>query len=297
MYIPSIYVSLLALSIHIWSASPETLCYYPDGTVPLLPYMPCNSTAEGVHSACCAQGDPCSKTGYCYGNAGFLYRGGCTDQTWASEQCCPHCRDAAIHSFSNVYHCDLNNGSAAGLWCCGAQEGTPESEAGCCNTTLFNPVFTGGFQIFFAPATELNISATNASASNATQGISTPGSSSPFACSPGANLTASQNAPASKPQQQSHERVTIGVGVGIPLGVIAFMSILLLFREHRLRLCAESTAGIINDKRLRGGGKRLGRALPEAEARNAPQELGHEQNYPNELNSQEVYEVATHGSY
>lgn len=206
-------------------------------------------------------------------------------------------REAAIHSFSNVYHCDLNNGSAAGLWCCGAQEGTPESEAGCCNTTLFNPVFTGGFQIFFAPATELNISATNASASNATQGISTPGSSSPFACSPGANLTASQNAPASKPQQQSHERVTIGVGVGIPLGVIAFMSILLLFREHRLRLCAESTAGIINDKRLRGGGKRLGRALPEAEARNAPQELGHEQNYPNELNSQEVYEVATHGSY
>ena len=93
MYTQSIYAVFLALHIHIWSASAETLCYNPDGIVPSGPYTPCNSTAEGVHSACCAVGDPCSITGYCYGRAGFLYRGGCTDQTWTSERCCPQCRD------------------------------------------------------------------------------------------------------------------------------------------------------------------------------------------------------------
>ena len=95
MYTQSLYVFFLVAYIHIWSASTETLCYYPNGSVPLMndPYMPCNPTAEGVHSACCAVDDLCSKTGYCFGNAGFLYRGSCTDPTWASEQCCPACRD------------------------------------------------------------------------------------------------------------------------------------------------------------------------------------------------------------
>ncbi len=204
--------------------------------------------------------------------------------------------EAAIHSYSNLYHCGWKNGSAKGLWCCGAQEGTAEGDAGCCNTTLFDPMSTGGFLNFFAPATELNISATNTSASNATQSISNSGPSNPVACSPGANPTTSQNAPTSKPQQQSHGRVAIGVGVGIPLGVIAFGSLLLLFREHKLRLHAESTAGIINDKRLNRG-ERTGRALYEAEDHNPPQELGHERNHPAELNSQEVHEIAVHGQH
>ena len=205
-------------------------------------------------------------------------------------------REAAIHSFSNVYHCAWNNGSAGGIWCCGAQEGTPESEAGCCDTTLFNAGFPNGFGSFYAPATELNISAKNTSASSATQSISSSGPSNPVTCSPEANPTASQNAPTSKPQQQSHERAAIGVGVGIPLGVIAFGSLLLLFREHKLRLRAESTAGISNDKRFHQW-KRTGRAHLKSQDHNAPQELGDERKQPNELDSQEVHEVAMHGQY
>lgn len=197
--------------------------------------------------------------------------------------------EAAIHSFSNLYHCGWNNGSARGLWCCGAQEDTAEGDAGCCNTTLFDPGATGGFQNFFYPATELNISAKNTSASSATESISNSGPSNPVACSPEANPTASQNAPTSKPQQQSHERVAIGIGVGAPLGVIAFGSLLLLFREHKLRLRAESTSGIINDKRFKRG-KRTGRGLHKAEDPKAPQELENERKYPNELDSQAVHE-------
>ena len=199
--------------------------------------------------------------------------------------------EAAIHSFSNLYHCGWNNGSARGNWCCGAQELTPEGIAGCCNTTLFDPLSTGGFQNFFAPATELNVSATNASASNATQSISNSGPSNLVSCSPDP-----RNASIVTPQQQSHERVAIGVGIGVPLGVVAFGSLLLLFREHKLRLRAEGTAGISNDKRFNEE-ERTGRARHEADGRNAPQELAYKRKHPDELNSQEVYEVAAHGQY
>ena len=205
-------------------------------------------------------------------------------------------REAAIHSFSNVYHCAWKNGSAAGLWCCGAQEGTSASGAGCCDTTLFNAGFPKGFGNFFAPATELNISATNTSASSATQSTSSSGPANPDACSPGANLTAGQNAPISKPHQQSRERLAIGLWVGVPLGVLAFGSLLLLFREHKLRLRAVSTAGMINDKRFNAGERRE-RALHNSEDHNVPQELGDERKFPNELDSQQVHEVAVHGAY
>ena len=202
--------------------------------------------------------------------------------------------EAAIHSFSNVFLCAWENGSAIGDWCCSAQSGSAEAAAGCCDTTLFNKESTGGFGYFFASTYESNISTTNNSASSATQSIPSSKPSNQPACSPRANSTASQNAPITKPQQHSHEPVVIGVGVGIPLGVIAFASLLLLFREHKLRLRAESTAGTINEKRFNEG-KKTERAVPEGGNHNAPQELGHEPRLPNELSSQEVYEVAVHG--
>ena len=67
-------------------------CYNPDGIVPWKPYYPCN-TASNVHSACCGPGDQCTENGYCFGSAGFVYRGGCTDNTWQSPNCAQQCRD------------------------------------------------------------------------------------------------------------------------------------------------------------------------------------------------------------
>lgn len=203
-------------------------------------------------------------------------------------------RKAAIHSFSNVYHCAWKNGSSAGRWCCGFPEAAPGDQVGCCDTTLFDPGSMGGFGGFFHPATQSNVSATNTSAPSVTPSTSNARPSNTVVCSASANLTTNQNTPISKPRQQSSERVAIGVGVGIPLGVIAFGSLILLFREHRLRLQAENTAGIINDKRFNEG-NRTGRALPVAGNHNAPQELGHEPKHPNELGSQEVYEISVHG--
>ena len=70
-------------------------CYYPDQTLPLEPYYPCN-TASGVHSACCASGDQCTEHGYCFGSAGYIYRGGCTDITWQSANCAHKCGDGTL---------------------------------------------------------------------------------------------------------------------------------------------------------------------------------------------------------
>lgn len=73
-------------------SSIEGTCYYPDKSV-VTGYQPCNATvADGVYSACCAEGDGCSTSGYCLGGSGFAYRGGCTDENWTSESCCPSCR-------------------------------------------------------------------------------------------------------------------------------------------------------------------------------------------------------------
>lgn len=73
-------------------------CYYPDGSVPTT-YVPCNSTADGADSACCSVGDLCSIRGYCHGNVGFMYRGGCTDRTWTSPNCAAQCKQGTMGSF------------------------------------------------------------------------------------------------------------------------------------------------------------------------------------------------------
>ena len=95
--------------------------------------------------------------------------------------------EAAINSFSNVFLCASKNGSAGGDWCCGANSGSAEAAAGCCDTTLFNKESTGGFGVFFAPTYESSVSATNKSAPSATQNIPSSVPSNQTACSPGAN--------------------------------------------------------------------------------------------------------------
>ena len=48
-------------------------------------YQPCNLTAG---SACCQLATSvCTTDGYCKGNEYYMYRGGCTDQSWHSINC------------------------------------------------------------------------------------------------------------------------------------------------------------------------------------------------------------------
>lgn len=67
-------------------------CWFPDGKTIADTYITCNTTKNEAQSACCDAGDPCSTNGFCMGNAGFAYRGGCTDSTWESPSCAKVCK-------------------------------------------------------------------------------------------------------------------------------------------------------------------------------------------------------------
>ena len=90
----SVHIMLARLSLFILflchkSIIADRTCYWPDDSV--IPnsfdHTPCKSTAAGGDSACCSSAEPCSANGYCFGTAGFVHRGGCTDIN------CPSCRN------------------------------------------------------------------------------------------------------------------------------------------------------------------------------------------------------------
>ena len=71
-------------------------CFWPDGSIAISAsnsaYLPCGPD-DGVHSGCCVPDDGCSTEGYCFG-LGYMYRGGCTDQSWNAPECPQYCRNS-----------------------------------------------------------------------------------------------------------------------------------------------------------------------------------------------------------
>ena len=65
----------------------DSTCYYPNGDI-APNYKPCSSTEDGSISVCCELSTSvCTTKGLCFGSDGYMYRGGCTDQSWKSESC------------------------------------------------------------------------------------------------------------------------------------------------------------------------------------------------------------------
>ena len=97
-------------------SSGDSKCYYPNGkTAPN--YQPCNSTDDGSTSVCCELSTSvCTTKGLCLGSDSYIYRGGCTDQSWKSESCpsvCANGMDLSI-KFQKVQileFCDADFGS------------------------------------------------------------------------------------------------------------------------------------------------------------------------------------------
>ena len=68
-------------------------CYYPDKSI--VPNFQACNLAQANGTACCELSTSvCTTEGYCVGNAGFFYRGGCTDPDWASPNCAKNCLDS-----------------------------------------------------------------------------------------------------------------------------------------------------------------------------------------------------------
>ena len=78
----------------------SSTCYWPneDAVSDRWGYVLCNSTANAVHSTCCAGGDLCTLEGYCFGHEGYMYRGACTDSSWEAQACCSSCRGRRYQS-------------------------------------------------------------------------------------------------------------------------------------------------------------------------------------------------------
>lgn len=66
-------------------------CVWQDNSTasfgPERPLVPCDTSA--TISSCCALEDACLSSGACYGNAGLVYRGGCTEANEYGSNACP----------------------------------------------------------------------------------------------------------------------------------------------------------------------------------------------------------------
>lgn len=108
-------------------------CYFPNGDE-YTTGQPCNSTADGRVSVCCElSSSVCTTSGLCFGSAGYLYRGGCTDRSWTSPQCGQQCVDTRIDNFANVYFCEPGVFDPPRTVCCGG-------DSNCCASNFsLNP--------------------------------------------------------------------------------------------------------------------------------------------------------------
>ncbi|RDW91874.1 hypothetical protein BP5796_01268 [Coleophoma crateriformis] len=249
-------------------------CYYPDGTAEPN-HRPCNQTISGV-SACCDPLDACSESGFCLGRSGWQYRGSCTDITWASWNCAkqfPACvmdpsSNKRYSGYTALWSCDPI-GTPVANFCCGYGSGEP-----CCSSQFtmgttgnaFKPGVDAAAQSISSAAiaaytsTATGGSASSASTSSpsasataattataaiaaytstATSGSESSASgcsaSSASTSSPSASATVAKTATAA-PKCDSDLGTKVGVGVGVPLGVLALgiLSFLCL-REKRHR--------------------------------------------------------------
>ena len=110
MHFPGSMAAIGLYTFGILSLATARDCFVPNGTIHYLygrkAYVPCGPD-DGTHTGCCAPLDGCSTTGLCFGSAGYMYRGGCTDATWTSENCAQHCQKGTnVRGFeSNFVFC------------------------------------------------------------------------------------------------------------------------------------------------------------------------------------------------
>ncbi|KAF8864679.1 hypothetical protein BDZ45DRAFT_669452 [Acephala macrosclerotiorum] len=94
---------------------------------------------------CCAVDDACTTRGWCLGSAGYVYRGGCTDNSWTSSACQQLCKLTNTGNSQNLYPCSA--GAFSTVWCC---SGIDSHTSSCCNNNFSFPS-TGAS---FMPAAE-----------------------------------------------------------------------------------------------------------------------------------------------
>ncbi|TVY48411.1 hypothetical protein LOCC1_G001546 [Lachnellula occidentalis] len=230
---------LLAPLLFIACVNAAATCWYPDNKTSEPKHVPCNQTISTA-SACCDPNDSCSVSGFCLGQSGWTYRGSCTDQSWDStncpnkfEQCLKNPDTQALESYwAAIWSC-ADPGSAPDKFCCGF--GT----ASCCNSS-FTLGTTG---VAFKPGLDAYVQSISAAAVSSAMATAMASTSIGTTASPAAQATASQSVEANCTGTSGDLGTKIGVGVGVPLGVLAVGVLSFLFwRESRRRNTGAGTS-------------------------------------------------------
>ncbi|KAJ4986950.1 hypothetical protein SVAN01_07491 [Stagonosporopsis vannaccii] len=220
----------------------------------------------GGHSTCCAIGDLCLTNGLCMhkedvDKKNWYWRTGCTDKTWEDSACPKYC--AAIEPDRNtglVMNC-LKPES----WCCAYVGGSLrdwKSQANinttCC--TIDDLTFEAADPIVYATATNpIKLSTQSASTSATSTSLSSVSLPTTATQAEHSSLPTTDG----NPEQSSNSDSTglstgakVGLGVGIPLGVIGLAAIAAFFwlRRRRTAKPSSSTPSEVITSNVNGNG-------------------------------------------
>ncbi|KAE8152036.1 hypothetical protein BDV25DRAFT_138300 [Aspergillus avenaceus] len=208
------YFSCITLLFNTCTAE----CYFPSGR-PAFDHIQCQ---PGANSACCSGKSICLTNGLCLDvNLPFsLARATCTDVHWKIKECNRACFDVQPDT-----PCSLvlyNNTGTTVEYCCNSIVNNPSGMKPICDSkqgtvTVANAVIMKGVAAL----------ADNTISSSATSSTGTVDSVKP---------TTPTGVISTVTEQKCIREVALGVGIGMPLGVIALSSIIWALIERRKRL-------------------------------------------------------------
>ena len=215
--------------------------------------------------------------------------------------------EAQTGSFVNIFPCPTVNGTQTTHFCC-AQAGHNT----CCDKIINYDVFGAGFAFFSpyggnsssasAPLRPLEANNSLTSSLPLPSNVNTKSETGSLLFSTTTTLSANGSlvltTSSCDPPSQSDDYVTLGAGIGVPLGVLLLLALsLLLLMEHRRRISSEKALNWIHvrDKSKEEAQARERRRLM---VNNGPTvfELGNSQQNPMELHGREIYEATSHPS-
>ncbi|KAJ5961018.1 uncharacterized protein N7479_008168 [Penicillium vulpinum] len=264
--ISSISILLALAPLHALAKT----CFAPDGSIADHTYQPCIAIV-GVDSMCCSLNsthpDTCQPNGLCLSNEDSTFganywRNFCTDETWDSPNClsktlCDKSAGGSSSWTARLVAC------SSGAFCCG-------TDKSCC---LEGTTFTLADTLV-----NIGINTTAADTANTTA-IATTTTTATATATATATVTVISKVSGSS-NDHGPSNVVIGVGVGAPLAVLAFIMLGVGFFWGRRKTQAKYNVsggknGYLNAEEYMGSRMKYGDSKPlcEVSGQQSPREL------------------------